>query len=86
MPEQAIKEQLETLHRVLSEHPQMDEETRNLMRQVAEDIDSIDTMEEAQANDLASTLEEHVVRFDHDYPTLAAVVRQVIDTLGRIGV
>lgn len=83
MPEQALKEQLQALHQALGDHPQLDEETRNLMHQVVNDIEN---MEQEEASDIAAGLQEQVIRFDNDYPTLAAVVRQVIDTLGRIGV
>jgi len=60
-----------------------DDETRALMHQV---VDDIENMESAEAPDIAAGLKEQVIRFDQEYPTLAAVVRQVIDTLGRIGV
>lgn len=83
MPEQAIKEQLQALHQALGDHPNLDDETRALMHQV---VDDIENMESAEAPDIAAGLKEQVIRFDQEYPTLAAVVRQVIDTLGRIGV
>ena len=83
MPETAIKEQLRALHQALGEHPELDNETKQLMQQVAQDIEN---MEQGDASDIAAGLKEQVIHFDNDHPTLAAVVRQIIDTLGRIGV
>lgn len=83
MPEQEIKKQLQALHQALGEHPQLDDETRQLMQQVAQDIENMD---QGDAQDIAAGLKEQVIHFDNDHPTLAAVVRNIIDTLGRIGV
>ena len=83
MPEQALKQQLQALHQALGDNPELDSETRQLMQQVSQDIENMD---QADAQDIAQGLQEQVIHFDHDHPTLAAVVRQIIDTLGRMGV
>ena len=36
--------------------------------------------------ELSDLMQEQALHFEQDYPTLAAVLRQIVDTLGRMGV
>lgn len=83
MPEQKLKEQLQTLHDTLSQHPDLDEETQTLLQKIATDIDNV---EADSAADLSERVQEQAVQFEQDHPTLSGVLRQIVDTLGRIGV
>lgn len=83
MPEQKLKEQLQILHETLSQHPQLDDESQSLLQQIAADIDNV---EPDSAADLSERVQEQAVQFEQEHPTLAEVLRQIVDTLGRIGV
>lgn len=83
MPQETIKKQLEQLHEALAANPELDDESRELLHRVASDIDQLDP---DNVQDLTSGLQEYAVRFDNEHPTLSEILRQIIDTLGRIGV
>jgi len=83
MPEQKLKEQLQSLHQELSQRPQLDEESMNLLQKIAADIDNVESGDIA---DLTERVQEQAVQFEQEHPTLSEVLRQIVDTLGRIGV
>ena len=83
MPEQKLKEQLQTLHDTLEQHPELDDETKSLMLKIAADIEAA---EGDAVADLSDMVQEQAVQFEQEHPTLAGVLRQIVDTLGRIGV
>ena len=74
---------MQTLHDTLSQHPDLDEETQTLLQKIATDIDNV---EADSAADLSERVQEQAVQFEQEHPTLAGVLRQIVDTLGRIGV
>ena len=85
MPEAALKQQLEQLHQALSAGPELDAETRQLLDRIADDITALDVVA-ADTGDLSDLIQEQAIRFDQEHPALSTALRQIIDTLGRIGV
>ena len=85
MPEAALKQQLEQLHQALSASPELDAETRQLLDRIADDITALDVAA-ADTGDLSDLIQEQAIRFDQEHPALSTALRQIIDTLGRIGV
>jgi len=85
MPETLLKEQLQQLHDALSAAPALDDETKVLLSRIAQDIDSLDVAAD-DTGDISELIQEQAIRFDQDHPALSATLRQIIDTLGRIGV
>lgn len=85
MPEAALKQQLEQLHQALSASPELDAETRLLLSRISDDITALD-VSSAETGDLADMIQEQAIRFDQEHPALSTALRQIIDTLGRIGV
>lgn len=83
MPQNELKQQLQALHDTLQQHPLLDEDSQALLQSIAADIDEV---EAANAADLSERVQEQAVRFEQEHPTLAEVLRQIVDTLGRIGV
>lgn len=83
MAEQQLKQQLQQLHATLAEHPQLDSESQALLQRIAADIDEL---QPDQQTDLSERVQEQAVRFEQEHPTLAGVLRQIVDTLGRMGV
>ena len=85
MPEQSLQDQLKALHDTLQDSPQLDEATLALLTQIAHDIDNLES-KTAPPNDLTDLLQEQVIQFENDHPAISAILRQITDTLGRIGV
>ena len=80
---------LQQLHDELSRTPQVDGEGRKLLEQLAHDIQRV-LGEQAASSVPTRTvhldeLESAAVRFDVEHPTLASVIRQVAEALGRVG-
>ena len=53
------------------------------MQQIAEDIEDLEV---ENGPDFTEMVQEHAVNFEQEHPTLAAVLRQIVETLGKIGV
>ena len=76
---------LAELHERLKTARSLDAESRRLLGTVARDI------EQALENDDASAVapepvEALAVRFEAEHPSLAGVLRQIMDTLGKAGI
>ena len=84
MPQQEIKEQLKALHQALKESPDLDQESHELLLKIADDISGIEGS--SDVSDLSDAVQEQVIRFEQEHPALSAILRQITDTLGRIGV
>jgi hypothetical protein len=85
MSSQELRALLAELHERLRSARSLDPEARGLLTTVARDI------EHALKNDDASSVEAEpvealAVRFEADHPSLAGVLRQIMDTLGKAGI
>lgn len=85
MKAEQLRQALEDLHDELSRAPQLDEDTRRLLRDVVDDANRLGSSERP-ASSHAPRLEQLAVGFEADHPTLAAALRQFIDLLGKAGV
>jgi hypothetical protein len=85
MPQETLKQQLQQLHDVLQQHPQLDDESRQLLRTIADDIADHRGANQSD-DDLAGQVQQQAIRFEQEYPTLSGILRQIVDTLERIGV
>lgn len=83
MSDSNLQKQLKELHQTLDQNPQLDAESLVLLKQIAADIEDLDI---DNSPDLTEIIQEQAVSFEQDYPTLAVVLRQLVDTLGRMGV
>jgi hypothetical protein len=59
--------------------------SRNLLATVSQDIESALANDDAGAV-AAEPVEALAVRFEADHPSLAGVLRQIMDTLGKAGI
>jgi hypothetical protein len=85
MADQDLGVLLAELHERLKQARSLDPESRKLLATVSRDI------EDALANDdtgavAAEPVEALAVRFEADHPSLAGVLRQIMDTLGKAGI
>ena len=85
MPQETLKQQLQQLHTELQQHPQLDNESQQLLKTIAADI--ADQSGRGESNeDLSEQVQQQAIRFEQEHPTLSEILRQIVDTLGRIGV
>jgi hypothetical protein len=85
MSDKDLRALLAELHTRLGQARSLDPEARKLLATVSRDI------EKALASDDAGSVatepvEALAVRFEVDHPSLAGVLRQIMDTLGKAGI
>jgi hypothetical protein len=85
MAEQDLRVLLAELHERLKQARSLDPESRNLLATVSQDIESALANDDAGAV-AAEPVEALAVRFEADHPSLAGVLRQIMDTLGKAGI
>jgi hypothetical protein len=73
------------LHERLKSARSLDAESRGLLATVARDIEHALKNDDASAVS-AEPVEALAVRFEADHPSLAGVLRQIMDTLGKAGI
>ena len=83
MSDSNLQQQLEELRHTLSTHPQLDAASLVLLQQIAADVEQMGGNTNPGLSDL---VQEQALYFEQDYPTLAAVLQQIVVTLGRMGV
>ncbi|MGE8149432.1 DUF4404 family protein [Pseudomonas frederiksbergensis] len=87
MPARELQEQLNTLREQLEQNPPLNEDERknlhDLMAQIEAEIKLESTTQDAN---LADGVNLAVERFEVDHPTIAATLRNIVQTLGNIGI
>jgi hypothetical protein len=80
-----LHELLAKLHERLGSTQSLDSESRGLLATVARDIEQ--ALENDDADAVATEpVEALAVRFEADHPSLAGVLRQIMDTLSKAGI
>lgn len=88
MADEKLHQLLVQVHEQLQQKDSLDVESQVLLQQVLSDIKAAsgsDNLDEIQ-QDLSDRIEQQAVQFEQAHPTLAEILRQIMDTLGRIGV
>jgi len=76
---------LRRLHEELGRARRLDEESRELLGLVEQDIAALPETD-AGAGERLSALERLAVRFESDHPKAAGLVRQLADSLAKAGI
>ena len=85
MSERDLEVLLAELHKRLKQARSLDPESRQLLVTVARDIEN--ALENDDASSVApEPVEALAVQFEADHPSLAGVLRQIMDTLGKAGI
>jgi hypothetical protein len=85
MASEDLRALLAELHERLRSTGTLDPESRGLLTTVARDIEH--ALENDDAAGVATEpVETLAVRFEADHPSLAGVLRQIMDTLGKAGI
>jgi len=87
MPARELQEQLDTLREQLEQNPPLTEEERVHLNELMAQIQSQIELETAtHDNNLADGVNLAVERFEVDHPTIAGTLRNIVQTLGNIGI
>lgn len=87
MPARELQEQLNTLREQLDQNPPLNEEQREHLNDLAKQIEAEIALEKA-TNDssLADNVNLAVERFEVENPSLAVTLRNIVQTLGSMGI
>jgi predicted component of type VI protein secretion system len=85
MADQDLRGLLAELHDRLKHTRSLDPESRSLLATVSRDIESALENDDTGAV-AAEPVEALAVRFEAEHPSLAGVLRQIMDTLGKAGI
>jgi hypothetical protein len=85
MSDQDLRTLLAELHTRLREARSLDPEARKMLATVSRDIENALASDDA-GSVATEPVEALAVRFEADHPSLAGVLRQIMDTLGKAGI
>ena len=89
MDPETLSRQLAALHADLKDARELDPQSRQLLAEVLADIQRLMAVQggavQPPSRSLADRLDNIVVRFEAEHPTLAASSRRLIDLLGTAG-
>ena len=87
MPARELQTQLETLRAQLEQNPPLTLEQRQGLQQLMEEIEAQIRLEAAtQDTSLVDNVNLAVDRFELEHPAVAATLRNIVQTLGNIGI
>jgi rubrerythrin len=88
MSDEKLHQLLNQVHEQLQQQDTIDGESQALLQQVLTDINAASGLDSTGdiSQDLSERIEQQAVEFEQAHPTLSGVLRQIMDTLGRIGV
>ena len=88
MADKKLHQLLNQVHEQLQQQDSLDSDSQALLQQVLADVKAASGSEkiDEMQPDLSDRIEQQAVQFEQDHPTLAEILRQIMDTLGRIGV
>ena len=87
MPARELQEQLDALREQIDQNPPLSQEERVHLNELAQQIEAQLNLESA-TNDtnLTDSVTLAVERFELDHPTLATTLRNIVQTLGNMGI
>ena len=89
MPAEKLKKTIQRVHEELGKSQEVDEDLRRMLLQLDRDIDRILAKEPGDTEDadtISERVEEIASRFSAEYPRLEMLLREVSDTLAKLGI
>lgn len=80
-----LKSKLTQLKQAIGNIDTLDDEGRELLQQLDQDIKTVLTGEPVDVS-LNDRLEQQAVEFDSEHPKTSAVIRDIMDMLARMGI
>jgi hypothetical protein len=86
MPERSLRKILDELTELLEDPTELDEESRNALREAAGEIESaLESKDFSLAAPLAA-LRQRIGRFETSHPRITETVRRLVDQLSEMGI
>ena len=87
MPARELQQQLDALREQIDQNPPLSQEERVHLNDLAQQIEAQLNLESA-SNDtnIADSVNLTVERFELNHPTLAGTLRNIVQTLGNMGI
>ncbi|HEY5654848.1 MAG TPA: DUF4404 family protein [Woeseiaceae bacterium] len=89
MPAEKLKKTIQRVHEELGKSQEVDEDLRRMLLELDRDIDRILAKEPGDTEDadtISERVEEIASRFSAEYPRLEMLLREVSDTLAKLGI
>ena len=87
MPARELQEQLNALREQLEQNPPLSDAERAELHELMQQIElKLELETKTQDSSLADGVNLAVERFELDHPALAATLRNIVQTLGNIGI
>ncbi|GAB7529860.1 DUF4404 family protein [Pseudomonas sp. 3A(2025)] len=89
MPARELQEQLNALREQLEQNPPLLEEERIHLRELAQQIETkieLENLTQEQDSSLSDGVNLAVERFEVEHPGIAATLRNIVNTLGSMGI
>lgn len=89
MPARELQEQLNALREQLEQNPPLLEEERVHLRELAQQIETkieLENLTQEQDSSLSDGVNLAVERFEVEHPGIAATLRNIVNTLGSMGI
>ena len=87
MPTQRLQEELQALREQLERQPPLNEDERAALQALIKDIEMQMANEEALADEtLTDSINLAVERFEASHPTLAGMLRSIMQSLANMGI
>lgn len=90
MPAEQLKKALKRVHEELGKTRDVDDDLKEMLRDIDRDIDRVLAEESPSGVDDDETMSERVEilasRFSAEYPRLEMLLREVSDTLAKLGI
>lgn len=80
-----LKEKLKSLSDALQQVDNIDDDTRQLLQTINEDISRV-TSGNPAPDQLTDRIEQQIVKFEGEHPQMSAILRDIIDQLGKMGI
>ncbi len=80
-----LKAKLTQLRQSLSSIDQLDAESRDLLAQLDSDIQGVLAGQASDTN-LDTRIEQQAVQFEGQYPQMSAILRDIMDSLSKMGI
>lgn len=81
-----LKQQLISLHGELERSDSLDGDLRALLRQLNADIERLLDQGPDESDDLSSQVQEAAANFAADHPRAERLLREIADTLAKLGI
>jgi hypothetical protein len=89
MKNEELRSQLEKLHNELHQSPALDQQQRELLQTLADEIQALlkrDEIQQHHYKTLSERLNDGVAKLEASHPQITLLMRQTIDSLAYLGI